>query len=176
MRHLAVARFPRILPLRPMTSCRFCHKLSRADRRLAAWIALSLATLLPVVCLLLSGALSPLNEAQLRLLAGHPFYIDAEAAQVSMLSPIGTFVLCTVLTLWLAAVLLREHRLGRRTQVAFLAALAMALPGLICVLWSGVLYVAAPLACVALLWGCTVPLKALWCLLHARRSNSPTCS
>ncbi len=142
---------------------------SRADRRMAAWIALSLATLLPVVGLLLSGAFEPWDEAQLRLLAGHPFYIGAEEAQLSLLSPVSTFILCVLSTLWLSAVLVYEHRYSRRSQAAFLAALAMALPGLICVLWGGVLYVAPPLACVLLLWCYTVPLAALWQLLRLRR-------
>ncbi len=148
--------------------CRFLPCLrpaDRADRRLAAWIALCLATLLPVVLLLLGGALSAWDDTQLRLLGGHPFYISAEEAQVSLLSPSATFLFCSLFTLWLAAVLLREHRYARRTQVAFLAALALALPGLICVLWGGVLYVAAPLACVLLLWCYMVPGCALWRVL-----------
>ncbi len=145
----------------------------RTDRRLAAWIVLCLATLLPVTTLLLCGGLQGADEAQLRLLAGHPFYIGAEEAQVSLLGHVGTFVLCTVLTLWLGGVLLHEHRYGRRTQLAFLAALAVVLPGLLCVLWGGVLYVAAPLACVLLLWAYCVPLTALWCLLHRRNPQTP---
>ncbi len=136
-----------------------------ADRHLAAWIALCLATLLPVVALLLGGTLSACDDAQLRLLAGHPFYIGAEEAQLSLLSPAATFLFCTLLTLWLSAVLYREHRCARRTQVAFLAALVVALPGLLCVLWGGVLYVAAPLVCVLLLWCYMVPAAALWRLL-----------
>ncbi len=146
-----------------------CQQLNRTDRHLAAWIALTIATLLPVVCLQLGGALSALDEAQLRLLAGHPFYIGAEEAQVSLLSPVATFVLCTVLVLWLAAVLVRERRCSRRTQLAFLVALAIALPGLLCVLWGGVLYVAAPLACTALLWFYAVPVAALWRVVVALR-------
>ncbi len=140
--------------------------LQRADRLFAAWMLLCLVTLVPVVVLMLHGCFAPLEDAQLRLLAGHPFYISAEEAQVSLLSPVGTFCLCTLLVLWLAAVLLREPRLGRRTQVAFLSALALVLPGLICVLWGGVLYVVAPLACVAVLWCLSVPLAALWRVLR----------
>ncbi len=150
-----------------------CRSLNRTDRHLAVWFALILGTLLPMVCLLLSGALAALDEAQLRLLAGHPFYIGAEEAQVSLLSPVGTFVLCTLLSFWLAAVLVRERRYARRSQVAFLAALALALPGLICVLWGGVLYVAAPLACILFLWCYSVPVAALWgCVNKGRESCS----
>ncbi len=150
------------------------HQCNRADRRLALWIALCLATLLPVVTLLLSGSLSSWDDAQLRLLAGHPFYIGAEEAQVSLLSPVGSFCLCLGLTLWLAAVLVREKRYGRRTQLLFLAALAAALPGLLCVLWGGVLYTAAPMACLLLLWLYSVPLAALYRLLRSLRHPSPT--
>ncbi len=149
--------------------------LNRTDLRLTAWIGLVLTTLLPLVLLQLCNGMLTLDEAQLRLLAGHPFYIGAEEAQVSLLSPVGTFVLCLLLTFWLAAVLVREHRYARRTQVAFLAALAVALPGLICVLWGGVLYVASPIVCVLLLWGYTVPGSALWrALASLRKPSSPT--
>ncbi len=147
----------------------FCQGLNRTDRHLAAWMLLSLATLLPVVCLLLSGGFAACDEAQLRLLAGHPFYIGAEEAQVSLLSPVGTFLLCALLVLWLAAVLVRERRAARRSQLAFMAALAMLLPGLICVLWGGVLYVAAPLACVLLLWLYAVPVAALLRVVRGAR-------
>ncbi len=154
----------------PDTSAAPCptprHSLGRPDRLFAAWMLLCLFTLAPVVYLMLSGMLAPFEDAQLRLLAGHPFYISAEEAQVALLSPVGTFCLCAGLTLWLAAVLLREPRLSRRSQVAFLAALALVLPGLMCVLWGGVLYVAAPLVCVLLLWCFTVlfaPLLRRFC-------------
>ncbi len=146
--------------------------LGRLDRLFAAWMLLSLATLGPVVGMILTGTMAPLEDAQLRLLAGHPFYISAEEAQVSLLSPVGTFTLCALLTLWLAAVLLREPRLVRRTQVAFLAALSLVLPGLICVLWGGVLYMAAPLTCVVLLWLFSVLLAGLWRLIPHRSADS----
>ncbi len=151
-------------PRRPGLFCRLCslcRRLPNADRMLAIWMLSCLATLVPVVLMQLVGLFSFLDDAQLRLLAGHPFYLGAEEAQVSLLSPVGLFCVCTLLTLWLAAVLLREHSLSHRSQVAFLAALAVALPGLLCVLWGGVLYVATPLVCIAALWCFTVPLVAL---------------
>ncbi len=172
-------RLQAFLPRREWLSApyRLLHALrqrNRTDRRLALWMLLSLATLLPVVTLLLSGTLAPWDDAQLRLLAGHPFYIGAEEAQVSLLSPRGTFTLCLVLTLWLAAILVRERRCGRRTQLLFLAALATALPGLLCVLWDGVLYTAAPLACLLLLWLYSVPLAALYRLLRPPHHPAPS--
>ena len=151
---------------------RFGSSLERADIRLALGVALCLATLVPGIALMLTGALTALGDAQVRLLASHPFYMTAEEAQVNFLSPTGTFVVCLLLTLWLAAVLLREHRYTRRCQVAFLAALAVALPGLLCVLWGGVLEVAAPLLCVALLWLYTVPVAALCRLLNKLRHRA----
>ncbi len=154
----------------PATRLRaFSHRrktLSRADRQLAGWMLASLATLLPVVWLMLSGRLVPLGDAQVRLLASHPFHMTAEEAQVSFLTPVGTFFVCLLLTLWLAAVLLREHRFTLRCQVCFLAAVATAIPGLLCVLWGGVLEVAAPLLCIAVLWVLMVPVAACGRLLN----------
>ena len=52
--------------------------------------------------------------------------------------------------------------LAKRTQICFLAALATLLPGLLCILWNGVLYMAAPLFCVLLLWVLAALLPAIF--------------
>ncbi len=163
-------------PKRPCLLCRLLpgkRPLTPADRLLAQWIGLTLATLLPLVLLMVSGHLIPLEDAQLRLIAGHPFYLGAEEAQISLLGPVGTFCLCTLITLWLAGTLLREPQLARRTQIAALTAVAITLPGLMCVLWGGVLYIIAPLTCVALLWGYLVPLAALLRPLRRQPATTP---
>jgi len=126
--------------------------LSAADWFLLRWICLSVLVLGGVVVLMAGGWLEALDREQLRLLGGHPFYIEAEAAQVSLVEPTGLFALCVVLVLLLGLALLRQERAVARAQIAFLAAVAVGLPGLMCVLWGGVLYVSAPLVCVLALW------------------------
>jgi hypothetical protein len=49
-------------------------------------------------------------------------------------------------------VLLRERRFSGRLQVGILAVVALALPGILCVLWGGVLNMAAPVICALACW------------------------
>lgn len=109
----------------------------------------------------LCGAVDSLSSWQRSLLAGHPFYLSADEAHTTLLSPAATWAACAALTLYLSAVLLREPRLGRRSYLCLLAAVATQLPGCMCVLWHGVLYTALPLLCIALLWLATVPAALL---------------
>ncbi len=144
-------------------------RMGRGDRCLLLWILLCFTTLLTVVVLMLNGALSVLEQWQLHVLQSVPFRLSAQEAQTLFLTPLQSFCICLLLTLYFAAVLLMEERLWRRTQVALLALLAVTLPGFICVLWGGVLPVAAPVCTIFLLWLLTVPLAvpaALWRLLH----------
>lgn len=127
-------------------------RISVGDRFLLRWLGMSFAVLAVVTALGLSGIISELELEQIRILGGNPFYIDAEEAQVSLLDPAGTFALCLVLTLWLTIVLLRERRLVGRAQIMLLLLTALVLPGMLCVLWGGVLNVAAPLLCALLCW------------------------
>lgn len=119
---------------------------------LLRWIGLSMAALLPVTLLMVLGVVDALELEQIRFLGGHPFYIDAVEAQESMLSYGGMFAISAVATLYLAAVLLREPRFIWRLQIAFLAVIALALPGILCVLWGGIINMAAPVISVLLLW------------------------
>lgn len=109
-------------------------------------------TLAIVAALFMTGGLDALDTEQLRLLCGHPFYLDAAAAQVSLLSPHGIFAVCAALTLYLGIVLVRVRGFVQRTQLCFTALTAVILPGLLCVLCDGVLYVAAPVVAVCTLW------------------------
>lgn len=133
------------------------YRRGAADVLLLRWVALSLVVLAALVALQAYRLYAPLDEWQLMLLAGDPFYMPAQDAQVSLLSPAATFSACVCLTLYLGAVLLRQPRMGQRNHVCLLAAVAIALPGMMCVLWHGVLYVAQPLVCVLLLWLLAVP-------------------
>lgn len=129
-----------------------------AGGALLRWGVLCVAVLGVAVALQLGGVFERVDEWQLRVLAGHPFYITAEDAQVSLLGPGGTWGVSVGLVLYLGAVLLQQQRLSRRNHLCLLAAVAVALPGLMCVLWHGVLYVGLPLVCIFLLWVALVPL------------------
>ena len=133
------------------------YRRGAADVLLLRWVALSLVVLAALVALQAYRLYAPLDEWQLMLLAGDPFYMPAQDAQVSLLSPAATFSACVCLTLYLGAVLLMQPSLRKRTHLCLLAAVALFLPGVMCVLWHGVLYVGQPLACVAMLWLALVP-------------------
>lgn len=136
---------------------------TRLDMQLLRWILLCIGTLGVTAGLMMYGFFDTLALEHIRILGGHPFYIDAESAQVSLLPPAGIFAICTGITLYLSIVLLRNPGLAKRTQICFLAALATLLPGLLCILWNGVLYMAAPLFCVLLLWVLAALLPAIFC-------------
>lgn len=122
------------------------------DRFLVRWLGMSFLVLALSTGAALSGLAEELELEQIRFLGGNPFYISAEEAQVSLLGPAGTFGLCLGVTLWLSAVLLRERRMAGRLQIMLPALVALALPGLLCVLWGGVLNMALPLLCALLCW------------------------
>lgn len=122
------------------------------DRFLVRWLGLSFIVLTLATAAEFSGFAEALELEQIRFLGGTPFYIGAEEAQISLLGPAGTFGLCIAVTLWLAAVLLRERRFAGRAQIMLPALVALALPGMLCVLWGGVLNMALPLLCVLLCW------------------------
>lgn len=122
------------------------------DRFLLRWLGLSFIVLALTTLAAFCGLAEELELEQIRLLGGNPFYISAEEAQISLLGPAGTFGLCLVVTLWLSAVLLRERRMAGRLQIMLPALVALALPGLLCVLWGGVLNMALPLLCALLCW------------------------
>lgn len=133
------------------------QRRSRGDVLLLRWVLLSIGVLAALVGLQACRLFAPMHDWQLILLAGDPFYLTAQDAQVTLLSAGEMFALCVVITLYLGAALLRQKRLARRSHLCLLAAVAISLPGLMCVLWHGVLYVAQPLACVILLWLALVP-------------------
>lgn len=128
-----------------------------AGGALLRWAALCVAVLSIALVLHAWGALELVDEWQLMVLAGHPFYISAEDVQVTLLEPGCIWTLSIAMVLYLGAVLQRQ-RLSRRNHLCLLAAVAVALPGLMCVLWHGVLYVGLPMVCIFLLWVAVVPL------------------
>lgn len=119
---------------------------------LVRWITLSLIVLGLILLLMLSGAQARIEEWQTQLLCREPFLIEAQQLQEPLLSAPGNFAISVIVTLYLSLVLLREPRWTRRTQLAFLAAAVLAMPGLLCVLWSGMITPAGPVCSVAALW------------------------
>ena len=128
------------------------QQMNRTDRMLLRWAGLSLAVLVLIIALTAAGVMQQLEWEQIRFLGGSPFYIGAEEAQISLLGPAGIFALCVAVTLYISLVLLRERRFSGRLQVGILAVVALALPGVLCVLWGGVLNMAAPVICVLACW------------------------
>ena len=139
-------------PSRLLNRLRTTQGMTRTDHLLLRWAGLSFAVLVLIVILTAAGTMEYLEWEQIRLLCGSPFYLGAEEAQISLLGPAGTFALCLAVTLYLALVLLRERRFTGRLQVGILSAAALALPGMLCVLWGGVLNMAAPLICALACW------------------------
>lgn len=133
---------------------RLCRprQMNRTDHRLLHWAGLSFAVLVLVVILTAAGAMQYLEWEQIRFLGGSPFFIGAEEAQVSLLGPAGIFALCLAVTFYLSIVLLSERRFSGRLQIALLSVVALALPGILCVLWGGVLNMAAPVICALACW------------------------
>ena len=128
------------------------QKMNRTDHLLLRWAGLSFCVLVLIVVLGLLGVMQQLEWEQIRFLGGSPFYIGAEEAQVNLLGPAGIFALCMAVTFYLSLVLLRERRFAGRLQVSILAVVALALPGILCVLWGGVLNMAAPVICALTCW------------------------
>ena len=128
------------------------QQMTRTDHFLLRWALLSFAVLVLIIVLTLLGTMPQLEWEQIRFLGGSPFYIGAEEAQVNLLGPAGIFALCLVVTFYLALVLLRERSFAGRLQVGLLAVVALALPGILCVLWGGVLNMAAPVICALACW------------------------
>ena len=128
------------------------QQMTRTDHFLLRWALLSFAILVLIIVLTLLGTMQQLEWEQIRFLGGSPFYIGAEEAQVNLLGPAGIFALCLVVTFYLALVLLRERSFAGRLQVGLLAVVALALPGILCVLWGGVLNMAAPVICALACW------------------------
>ncbi len=128
------------------------QQMNRTDHLLLRWAGLCLAVLVLIVALTAAGAMQYLEWEQIRFLGGAPFFIGAEEAQISLLGPAGTFGLCLAVTFYLALVLLRERHFAGRLQVGLLATVALALPGVLCVLWGGVLNMNAPVICALACW------------------------
>ncbi len=128
------------------------RQMNRTDHLLMRWAGLSLFTLVLTVSLTAAGVMQHLEWEQIRFLGGSPFFIGAEEAQINLLGPAGIFGLCLAVTFYLALVFLRERRFSGRLQVFLLALAALALPGMLCVLWGGILNMSAPLICTLTCW------------------------
>lgn len=128
------------------------QQMNRTDHLLLHWAGLSLVVLVLVVVLTAAGTMQYLEWEQIRFLGGAPFFIGAEEVQVTLLGPAGTFGLCLAVTFYLSLVLLRERHFTGRLQMGLLALVALALPGILCVLWGGILNMNAPVICALACW------------------------
>lgn len=137
---------------RLLNRLRHAKQMTRTDHLLLRWASLCFSVLVLMVVLTAAGTMQYLEWEQIRFLGGAPFFIGAEEAQINLLGPAGIFGLCLAVTFYLALVLLRERRFSGRLQISLLAATALALPGILCVLWGGVLNMAAPLICALACW------------------------
>lgn len=126
--------------------------MNRTDHFLLSWAGLSFAVLVLLVVLTACGLMQYLEWEQIRFLGGAPFFIGAEEAQINLLGPAGIFSLCLLVTFYLSLVLLREQSFCGRLQISLLALTALALPGILCVLWGGVLNMNAPVICALTCW------------------------
>lgn len=148
-------------------------KLNAADFGLLRWVVICLLVLVTVLVLMQTGVLYEIELEQIRFLGGSPFFISAEEAQVSLLGIGGIFGICILTTLYLSLVYLREPRFAGRLQVAVISTAALALPGLLCVLWGGVLNMSAPIICSL---GCWLLAELNWLVrwyIRHRRKNTP---
>lgn len=137
---------------RLLTRLRQHQSMNQTDWLLLRWASLSFSVFVLIVILTVAGTMQYLEWEQIRFLGNSPFYIGAEEAQINLLGPTGIFSLCLVVTLYLALVLLRERRFYGRLQVGLLSVVALALPGILCVLWGGILNMAAPVICALACW------------------------
>lgn len=127
-------------------------KLTAGDNFLLRWVSVCCLALAAVVLMMVSGAMEWLELEQIRFLGNRPFYIGAEEAQETLMGPAGLFGLCVAVTFYLGAVLLRERRFSGRLQVTVLALAVLLMPGMLCVLWGGVLNMAAPVTAALVTW------------------------
>lgn len=126
------------------------RKLDHTDAVWLRWVILSICVLAGETLLLVSGYFEPLNAAHTALLQGAPFYLSEQAVQQgNVLSPQLSFVYSLLLVLYGSAVLMHQRSLGSRCLLAFLAMVAVALPGLLCALADCVLHVVPQLFCIA---------------------------
>ncbi|MDO4750842.1 MAG: hypothetical protein Q4A24_01940 [Akkermansia sp.] len=129
------------------------RKLDRGDVLWLRWVLLSLCVLIAQTVLLATGCFEPLNTAHTAMLQGAPFHLSADgAAQGDVLSPAIGFACSIGLTLYWAAVQMYQKSFGSRCLLTALALVAVALPGMLSVLWDRVLYVVPLLFCVSAVW------------------------
>lgn len=148
-------------------------KLNAADFGLLRWVVICLLMLITVLLLMQTGVLYEIELEQVRFLGGAPFFISAQEAQVSLLSVGGMFGICVIVTLYLSLVYLREPRFSGRLQVAAVSTAALAIPGLLCVLWGGVLNMAAPIICSLGCWLLTeLDWLTRWYIRHRKNKRN----
>lgn len=134
-------------------TARHPHHLNRGDILWLRWVVLSVSVLFCTVALMASGCTDGMNQWHTALLQGAPFRLSEAGAEAgSILSPAVTFACCVPLTLYWAAVMMHQRNLRHRTELTALALAALALPGILCVLWDTVLHTIPLLCCLLFTW------------------------
>lgn len=129
------------------------HHLNHGDMLWLRWGILSVSVLFCIAALVASGCMGSINQWHTAMLQGAPFYLSEAGAQAgSLLSPAMGFACCIPLTLYWAAVLMHQKNLWHRTQLSALAMVALALPGMLSVLWDTVVHTSPLLCCILLTW------------------------
>ena len=129
------------------------HTLNTADLLWLRWAVLSLSVLFCMAALMASGCTGGMNDWHTALLQGAPFHLSATGAEAAcLLSPAASFACCIPLTLYWAAVMMHQKKLRHRTELTAMLLVALALPGILCVLWDSVLPTIPLLCCVLITW------------------------
>ena len=138
---------------------RRCHTphtkrpLDKGDVLWLRWVVLSVSVLFCMAALMASGCTGGMNDWHTALLQGAPLHLPATGANAgSVLSPATTFACCIPLTLYWAAVMMHQKNLRHRTELTAMLLVALALPGILCVLWDSVLHTLPLLCCVLITW------------------------
>ncbi len=126
--------------------------LPRSLRWLGGIMLLSAIALGGVELLRQSGLFFEAELWQVQMLASHPFYMSAQEAQISLLSPASTCWICALLAPYASLVLLREKGFARQCLMVFLALLVMVVASLSAVFVGGVLNLMEPMCCLLMTW------------------------
>lgn len=127
------------------------HPGNHTDKHLLHWFILTLGVLLSLIVLVFCGLTGSADAWLHGLLAQLPFYPESQDGLYTI-NPATIFLGSIPITLYGAAILVHEDSLAARSLLCLAAALVLALPGIICLLWGILLSCTIPLCSIALLW------------------------
>ncbi len=116
-------------------------------RCLLAVLLLAALALLATYGLSMTGFYYEAELALVEFFANHPFYMTAEEAQHSMLSPESTAWFCVGVACYACAIFLQEHRLGMQFGILLLSLIVLVVASCCAVFWGGILNVCPVVVC-----------------------------